>query len=180
MDITLSTTIPILYTERTILRPHALADFDAYAAMWGDPLVTRYIGGKPRSRQESWLRFLRHPGMWQMIGFGFWAIEEKATGRFIGEAGFHDVKRAIQPSIEGIPEAGWSLAVEAHGRGLATEVVSRFVSWGEAHFGPVRTVCITDARNVASMAVAKKCGFRETGRTVYEGDETVLFERLPG
>jgi RimJ/RimL family protein N-acetyltransferase len=178
MQITLTTTIPILQTERTILRPHRLEDFDAYATMWADPLVTRYIGGKPRTRQESWLRFLRHPGMWHMIGFGFWAIEERATGRFIGEAGFHDVKRDIEPPLDA-PEAGWSLAVEAHGRGLATEIVGCFLGWGEQHFGPVRTVCITDARNVASMAVARKCGFQETGRTVYEGDETVLFERLP-
>lgn len=35
-----------------------------------------------------------------MIGYGFWAVEEKATGRFIGEAGFHDLKRDIQPSLE--------------------------------------------------------------------------------
>ncbi len=44
--------------------------------------------------------------MWAMLGFGFWAVEEKATGRFIGEAGFHDLKRDMKPSIEGVPAGG--------------------------------------------------------------------------
>ena len=119
---------PTIETERTILRPHRLDDFDAYAAMWADPVVTRFIGGKPRTREESWIRFLRHPGMWSLLGYGFWAIEEKASGRFIGEAGFHDLKRDIVPSIEGMPEAGWALVPSAHGKGLASEVVGRMLA----------------------------------------------------
>src|SRR6185436_8398192 len=85
--------IPTVETERLILREHRLSDFDAYAALWRDPVVTRFIGGRARSREESWVRFLRHAGMWHHIGFGFWAIEEKASGSLIGEAGFHDLKR---------------------------------------------------------------------------------------
>ena len=73
--------VPVIETERLVLRAHRLDDFDAYAVMWADPVVTRFIGGKPRTREESWIRFLRHPGMWSMLGFGFWAIEEKASGR---------------------------------------------------------------------------------------------------
>ena len=45
--------------------------------MWTEPGVTRFIGGKARTREESWIRFLRHAGMWAMTGFGLWAIEEK-------------------------------------------------------------------------------------------------------
>ena len=109
---------PVIETQRTILRSHRSDDFDTYVAMWADPAVTRFIGGKPRTREESWMRFLRHAGLWSLLGYGFWAVEEKATGRFIGEAGFHDLKRNMAPSIEGIPEAGWALASNAHGRGL--------------------------------------------------------------
>ena len=58
------TTAPTIETERTILRAHRLDEFEAYAAMWADPVVTRFIGGKARTREESWIRFLRHPGMW--------------------------------------------------------------------------------------------------------------------
>ncbi|WP_217577970.1 GNAT family N-acetyltransferase [Mesorhizobium sp. GbtcB19] len=170
----------ILETARTILRPHRLGDFETYAAMWAEPAVTRFIGGKPRTREESWMRFLRHAGLWSLIGYGFWAIEDKATGRFIGEVGFHDLKRDIQPSLEGVPEAGWALASEAHGRGLASEVVGRIVAWSDGAFGQVRTVCIIDPENGASLKVAEKNGYREVLRTTYHDKPTILLERQAG
>ncbi|UVK40519.1 GNAT family N-acetyltransferase [Mesorhizobium sp. AR10] len=168
---------PVIETPRTILRPHQLDDFDAYVVMWADPLVTRFIGGKPRTREESWMRFLRHSGLWSLLGYGFWAIEEKASGRFIGEAGFHDLKRDMEPSIEGIPEAGWALASHAHGRGLASEVVGRVLAWGDETFERARTVCIIDPENTGSLKVAAKCGYRELLRTTYHDAATILLER---
>jgi RimJ/RimL family protein N-acetyltransferase len=173
------TTAPVIETERLILRPHRLDDFDAYVAMWADPVVTRFIGGRPRTREESWIRFLRHFGMWSLLGYGFWAVEEKASGDFIGEAGFHDLKRDMVPSIEGIPEAGWGLVSSAHGKGLATEIVSRILSWGDQIFGPVKTVCIIDPEHAGSIRVAKKCGYLEVLRTTYHNEATILFERRP-
>lgn len=175
------TAAPVLETGRTILRPHRLDDFDAYCAMWTHPTVFRFIGGRARDREESWQRFLRHAGLWSLLGFGFWAVEDKASGRFIGEAGFHDLKRDIVPPIEGIPEAGWALAPEAHGKGLATEVVGRVVAFGDDALGAARTVCIIDPENVASLNVARKCGYREYARTEYHDHATILLERrLPG
>ncbi|HEV2502146.1 MAG TPA: GNAT family N-acetyltransferase [Mesorhizobium sp.] len=175
---TTSRTTPVLETERTILRAHALDDFGAYARMWADPVVCRFIGGKVRTREESWMRFLRHAGLWSLIGYGYWAIEDKATGRFIGEAGFHDMKRDITPSLEGIPEAGWGLASEAHGRGIASEVVARMVAWADETFREARTVCIIDPENEPSLKVAEKAGYTEVLRTTYHGEPTILFERL--
>ncbi|TIP68911.1 MAG: GNAT family N-acetyltransferase, partial [Mesorhizobium sp.] len=69
----------------------------------------------------------------------FWAIEDKASGRFIGEAGFHDLKRDMVPSIEGVPEAGWALVPSAHGKGFASEVVRLVLAWGDEAFGRART-----------------------------------------
>ena len=168
---------PAIETGRVWLRPHELDDFEAYVAMWGDPGVVRFIGGRPRTREESWIRFLRHFGMWSLLGYGFWAIEEKATGRFIGEAGFHDLKRDVVPSIEGIPEIAWALVTTMHGKGIATEVVSRAVTWGDQTLGAERTVCIIDPENMASRAVAGKCGYAEVLRTTYLDRPTILFER---
>ncbi|AZO11499.1 MULTISPECIES: GNAT family N-acetyltransferase [unclassified Mesorhizobium] len=172
--------VPVLETARTILRAHALDDFETYVAMWADPGVTRFIGGKPRTREESWMRFLRHAGLWSLLGYGFWAIEDKKTGRFAGEAGFHDLKRDIEPSIEGVPEAGWALASEAQGQGLASEVVGRIVAWGDEVFGPASTVCIIDPENGASLKVAERNGYRETLRTTYHEKPTILLKRQAG
>ena len=172
-----SRSAPVIETERLILRPHRLDDFDAYAVMWADPVVTRFIGGRPRTREESWIRFLRHFGMWSLLGYGFWAVEDKASGDFIGEAGFHDLKRDMAPSIEGIPEAGWGLVASAHGKGLATEVVRWMLAWGDEALGDAKTVCIIDPDHAGSIRVATKCGYREVLRTAYHDAATVLFER---
>lgn len=179
MDSSKAAGVPVIETERTFLRAHRLDDFDSYVVMWADPAVTRFVGGKPRTREESWMRFLRHSGLWSLLGYGFWAIEDKATGRFIGEAGFHDLKRDIEPSIEGVPEAGWALAPDAHGQGLASEVVGRIVAWGDETFKRARTVCIIDPENTASLNVAARCGYREVLRTTYHDAAAVLLERRP-
>ena len=171
------TTAPAIETERTILRAHRLDEFEAYAAMWADPAVTRFIGGKARTREESWIRFLRHPGMWSMIGYGFWAIEEKSSGRFIGEAGFHDLKRDLVPSIEGTPEAGWGLIPSAHGKGIASEVIGGILDWARDRPGFEKTVCIIDPDNAPSLALARKLGYRQKSITTYHGEPTILLER---
>jgi RimJ/RimL family protein N-acetyltransferase len=170
------TTAPTIETERTILRAHSLHDFEAYVAMWADPVVTHFIG-KPRTREETWVRLLRYTGMWTLLGYGFWAIEEKASGRFIGEAGFHELKRELSPSIEGTPEAGWALIPSTHGKGLATEVVGGVHEWARGRPGFERTVCFIDPRNEPSRAVARRIGYREVARTTYHGEPVILLER---
>ena len=81
-------TIPAVDTARLTLRGHRIEDFDECAAMWGDPEVTRHIGGRPFTEEEVWTRLLRYVGHWSLLGFGYWVIREKATHRFVGEAGF--------------------------------------------------------------------------------------------
>src|SRR5271166_6376740 len=101
--------VPILETERLTLRGHRLDDFPASAAMWADPVVTRHFGRKPFSEEESWTRLLRYAGHWDFLGFGYWVVQDKAAGTFVGEVGFADYKREIEPPLTGIPEIGWVL-----------------------------------------------------------------------
>jgi RimJ/RimL family protein N-acetyltransferase len=171
--------IPSIETERLILRGQTAQDFPAFAQMWADPVVTRFIGGVPLSEEESWAKFMRIAGHWTLLGFGFWGIFEKATGARIGEAGILDVKREIVPSFHGTPELGWGLLPAVHGKGYATEAVRAVISWAENRFGKVRMVCIIDPDNTASLRVAHAVGFREYARTTYKGDPTVLLERVP-
>jgi RimJ/RimL family protein N-acetyltransferase len=170
-------TAPDLETARLRLRGHRREDLDACAAMWGDPLVVRYIGGRTFSREEVWARVLRHVGHWQVLGFGCWVVEDRVSGRFVGEVGFLEAKRDVVPSWEGTPEAAWVLAPWAHGRGLATEAVAAVLAWGDSRFAPPRTVCFIDVDNRASQRVAAKCGYRELLRTSYKGAPVILFER---
>lgn len=168
--------VPVINTERLILRGHRLDDFDACAALWADPRVARYIGGRPFTGEEAWARLLRYAGHWALLGFGFWAVAEKASGSFIGELGFADFKREITPSLDGMPEVGWALSPSAQGRGYATEALRAVVAWGDGHFGgSQRTVCLIHPENLASIRVATKCGYQEFQRTTYHGEPTILF-----
>ena len=121
--------IPVIHTERLILRAHTPNDFLTSAALWADSHVTRFIGGRPLSEEEVWARLLRYARHWSWMGFGYWVIEEKLTGAFVGEMGFADWKRDIEPSLQGVPELGWVLAADFHGKGFATEVVRAALSY---------------------------------------------------
>jgi RimJ/RimL family protein N-acetyltransferase len=169
--------VPAIETARLRLRGHRLADFARCAAMWADPEVTRHIGGKPLSKEESWAKLLRYVGHWSLLGFGFWAIEEKASGGFVGELGFADFKRDMAPPLGGVPELGWALAAGAHGKGYATEAVRAAVAWGDTRFGATRTVCLIRPDNRRSISVAEKCGYREAARATYKGHPTIVFAR---
>ncbi len=171
--------IPLLETDRLRLRGHRMEDFLPSAAMWADAGVTRFIGGRPFTEEEIWARFLRYSGLWQFLGFGYWAVEERATGRFVGEVGFADFKREVEPSIQGIPELGWALAPEAQGKGFATEAARAALEWSDVQLKAGRTVCLINPDNVASIRVAEKCGFQEYCRATYKGHATVMYERKP-
>ena len=169
--------VPVIETEHLVLREHRLDDFADYLALWTDPGVTRFIGGRPSSREEVWGRLLRNIGHWASLGFGYWVIVEKETDRFIGEVGFADFRRVIEPSLDDMPEIGWALAPHSHGKGYATEAAQAAVAWGDAHFGPVRTACIIAPENGPSIRVAEKCGYREFQRTTYKDQPTIMFVR---
>jgi RimJ/RimL family protein N-acetyltransferase len=169
--------VPVLETERLILRGHRIEDFDACLALWTDPDSTQFIGGKPSTREEVWARMLRYVGHWRLQGFGYWVVVEKATGRFVGEVGFGNFKRDIEPSLDGMPEIGWVLAPPQHGKGYATEAAQAAIAWAEGHFGPVRTACIIAPDNAPSIRVAERCGYREFQRTTYKGNPTIMYVR---
>ena len=109
-------TIPIIETDRLILRALHANDFDAYAEMVADPEVTKYLGaGNKLTREDAWRQLALIIGHWELRGFGLWAVERKDTGDFIGRIG------CFEP--EGWPgfEVGYTLARAHWGRGYARE-----------------------------------------------------------
>jgi RimJ/RimL family protein N-acetyltransferase len=147
--------------------------------MWADPIVLKHIGIPPSPREQTWTRLLRAHGHWTLMGFGFWAVEETASGRFVGEVGFAEFMREMEPTLVGTPEIGWVLAPWCYGRGYATEAALASINWWDGNRDPTRTACIIDPDNRASLRVAEKCGYREFARTTYKDHAVVVLERLP-
>jgi RimJ/RimL family protein N-acetyltransferase len=168
---------PWLETERLILRASRSSDLDPIWKMWCEPQVYKFIAGKPATKENSWRGILRDVGQWQMVGFGFWILEEKSSGNIIGEAGFLDCKRDIVPSMNETPEMGWVLFTAYHGKGFATEAMQKIASWGDKKLTQDMTACIIDPKNTASLRVAQKLGFKQVAQTTYQGEPTLLFHR---
>jgi RimJ/RimL family protein N-acetyltransferase len=135
-------TIPVLETERLRLRGHYPSDLVASLAMWQEPAFYQFLGGQPLAEEEVWTKMLRHLGIWALCGYGFWAVEEKASGHYLGVVGFGDWQRAITPSLKGYPEVGWVLAPQVHGLGYATEAMQAALAWADTHLAQPRTVCL--------------------------------------
>jgi RimJ/RimL family protein N-acetyltransferase len=170
-------TPPTLTTARLTLTPPEASDFEDSAAMWSDPLVTRHISGRTSTPEESWQRLLRARGLWAVLGYGYWVARETATGRYVGEVGFADFHRGIEPSIDGVPEMGWALASWAHGQGFAREAIEGALSWARGQWGEAPVVCIIDPDNARSLKLARRVGFLEVARTTYHEAPTVLMRR---
>jgi len=80
MIMTGNSIVPVIETDRLILRGHKPDGFPAVAAIRADPLVARFTTGKPIKEEEAWSKFLTCLGLWLNLGYGYWAIEEKASG----------------------------------------------------------------------------------------------------
>ena len=144
-----------LETERLLLRPFRDTDIDAYAAMCADREVMRYIADRGAlSRDDAWRQMAIFVGHWQLRGFGMWAVEERATGSFIGRVGLH--------FPEGWPdrEVAWALARSYWGRGFALEAARAALAYA---FGPLqwrRAISLIDPENRRSIRLAERLGQR--------------------
>jgi len=166
-------------TARLRMRPHATDDFDDVAAMWADPRVVEQISGTPSTREQSWARLLRYAGHWSLLGYGYWVVEERESGAFVGEVGFADYHRAIEPPLDGMPELGWILASHGQGNGYATEAARAAIAWGEEHFRDIPQIaCIIVPEHRPSIRVAEKCGFTLRTQTVYLDSAVLMYTRL--
>ena len=145
--------------------------------MWSHPRVTRFIGGRAFTETETWTKTLRYVGHWALMGFGYWLVEETATKRFVGDVGLADFKRGFGAEYEGLPEMGWALSPECHGKGYATEAVQAALRWAQENLPHERTICFVATDNPASLRVAEKVGYQEIARLEPDGEPLIAFER---
>ena len=147
-----------LTTARLRLRPFAQKDLDDYAAMCADAEVMRHIGsGGAVARDMAWRQMALFAGQWSLLGYGMWALQERASGRLVGRVGY------LHP--EGWPgnELGWLLAREFWGRGYAFEAASAALAWGRAEMGFSGVISLIRPDNLRSIALAQRLGAVDSG-----------------
>lgn len=168
----------MIETDRLILTEPSLADFDESYAMSSDAAVTKFIGGKPASREDAWNMLLRNIGHWNAFGFGIFTVREKDGSGYVGEVGLAHFTRGLGESFDPFPEAAWVLAPRGQGKGYATEAASSAHDWMTRTHRPARTACIIHPDNHASLRVAAKLGYTCFGQAQYRSASPTMFERL--
>ena len=156
----------ILETKRLLFRQHIMADLEAYCAMEMDTDFRRYVGGKPRTREEAEKRFMLslEPKTNRLT---MWATVFKPDGRYIGRCGVYPHFNHDGKPVPDEASLGLYIAKEYWGRGFATEAGSAFVQFGFDELKLNRIVTMIDTRNDVSVNIIKKLGFElvetETG-----------------
>ena len=144
-------------------------DFEPYAEMCADPDVMRYIGGKTMSRAEAWRHMAFHVGHWEMRGYGHWAVEEKASGNFIGRIGF------LNPAGWPAFEIGWTLGKQYWGKGFATEGARRALDYAFYELDKPHVISLIHRENKGSAAVARRLGEEVEGKAEVFGIEVLVY-----
>jgi RimJ/RimL family protein N-acetyltransferase len=149
--------IPVLTTERLILRPFTDGDLGPLISLHAEESFWWYPLRRGMTAEESATFLDRVIARYDADGFGLEAVVERSTGDLIGWAGLavpHFLPEVL-PSVE----VGWRLAPAARGRGLATEAGAAAVRYGFTDGGLSRIVSIYEPENVPSGKVMEHLGF---------------------
>ncbi len=150
---------PEFHTDRLLLRRFQPGDLAAFMAYRNDPEVIRYDGlhGMTEERARSFLLEQAaipagEPGMWLQI-----AVELPGAG-LIGDCGFQ-----VDENRPGTAELGYRLDRRWWGHGYAVEAAAGVIDWAFDTLGLHRVVALIDTRNMRSINLVERLGFRREG-----------------
>ncbi len=159
--------IPRIQTARLLLREPRRADFEVLVADIDDPVAMAHLGG-PTTQREQWRNILSGAGSWVLCGTGWWTVEHPQRGP-VGSVGVF--RREFRPDLE----MGWVFLRAHWGQGFATEAAAAALRYARGRWPDEHVIALIDEANHASIAVAKKLGFRLVGPTDYYGQPTFQY-----
>lgn len=149
-------------TERLRLRQWLALDAEEFAIFNADARVMEFFPA-PLTRVDSDAMLERCRGLIAERGWGFWALEEKSSNRFIGFTGLHTplAKLPCSPCVE----IGWRLGFQYWGRGYATEAALGALAIGFDRLQLSEIVAFTPLQNIRSQAVMVRLAMRRDAAT---------------
>ena len=139
-------------TDRCLIRELSLSDLPALYELYAKPGMTDYV--EPLYDYETELEYQKAyiENMYGFYEYGMWLVFSKETGKLIGRAGLeHD-------------ELGYMIAPELQNLGYATEVCRFIIDYARENTDFEELYCRIDERNEASVRLAKKLGFTNSGQ----------------
>jgi RimJ/RimL family protein N-acetyltransferase len=149
----------LLTTPRLRLEPLDDRHFDALHRLNGDPVVMRYITGRPDTPQDTQLMIERVKARWAEFGYSWWAFIRQVDGDLIGTGCIQHLNR--DPT--GPLETGWRLRQDAWGQGFASEAARHMVGWAFATLQTERVCAVCQPDNTPSSTVMERLGMSYTG-----------------
>lgn len=150
MPRSITSELPVLATERLVLRPPVMADFEAYAHLMASPRAV-YMNG-PLDTKGAWAYFTSDVALWHLYGHGGLMIDLRDTERCVGQVGINH--GPLFPE----KELGWFLYDGHQRNGYATEAAAALRDWAFSTLGLPTLVSYIDPENLESIAVAERLG----------------------
>ncbi len=163
--------IPTLRTERLVLRPPVMADFEAYRLLMTSPRSSG-MGG-PFDGRAAWGMFCHDIALWELCGHGALMMDLVGGGQCVGQVGINH--GPLFPE----KELGWLLYDGYEGHGYATEAAAALRDWAFAARGLSTLVSYFDPANVRSVRVAERLGGRRDPDAVRQDPEDIVIRYPP-
>ena len=160
-----------------VLRHYRKSDFRAQLAIVGDDEVMRPLGTSALSAEDCWRRLAASVGMWDLLGFGGWAVVRKSDDMLVGTVSLFNAWRALDPEFGEQPEMGWIFAKSVHGKGLAGEACRAVLEWADTHIQPTPIWAIISPANAPSFKLAERLGFERLGDSLYHDEPIAVLKR---
>ena len=75
--------------------------------------------------EECWRRLAAAVGMWDLLGFGGWAVVRKSDEKLVGMLSLFNAWRAMEPIFGEEPEMGWIFLMRFTGRAWLARPAAR-------------------------------------------------------
>jgi RimJ/RimL family protein N-acetyltransferase len=147
-----------LRSGRLGFRPWSADDFELAWGLWGDPEVTRLMGG-PFSEEYVRERLAREIETLRSVGVQYWPCFLLATGEHVGCCGLRPYKNAFA--------FGFHLRPEHWGHGLAGEAARSVLAHAFSTLAASTLFAGHHPRNDPSRRLLGKLGFKFSFEEVY-------------
>jgi RimJ/RimL family protein N-acetyltransferase len=162
--------VPVLETERLIMRAWRDEDLEQWAALCADDEVMRSLGHEGGlAPEEAWHEMTSFAGHWVLKGFGHWVLEERSSEALVGRAGL------LYPPDWPALELGWTVARPRWGEGFAGEAARAAAAWAQEELGADHLISLIEPANARSIRVAEKLGMTAERVTRLRGFELTIY-----
>ncbi|WP_163836174.1 GNAT family N-acetyltransferase [Spartinivicinus ruber] len=162
--------VPVIKTNRLILRGFDHSDLDAYARICQNPDFMKFLSaGKPLTREQAWEQIEFIINHWSEHNCGLWAVVEQSTNELIGRVGLQ-----YSDDWDGL-QIGWALSPAHWRKGYATEAVQSVIDWISNRQITSELLCLILPENIKSIALAERLGLSYSHDMKYQGKKVYVY-----